>query len=226
MYKIGRYNPNLDNTDYLNKKVKFAYEKCKDFFGREPEKIEVNFVYSRNEMNKITGRQTPEWLVGVSGANGLAIFSPSLFSKVSTHPSKDFLPVLTHEVAHVFTNNLFGIKEPLWLKEGIAGYVAGQNIKINKNKLLELDQLHDRDGWDKHPNYPEAYSFTNYLIGNNGKAMLLRLIAKLDEKEGYQSFSVKFYEIFKKSLKSVYAGWAGHSLKRSPLLSIDRPKIV
>jgi len=207
--KIAKYEKKIDSKSDLDKVIGRAYEKCRKFFGEDIRDIKIYFCYSRKEFEKFVKRSTPEWLVGVSGSKEVVILSPSVFAKASNHPKSDFYPVLTHEVAHVFLNQLYGFNQPVWLREGIPGYIASQyKIReiVSKN-VQQLDALHGKNSWDKTNNYPQAFHFTKYLIDSFGKKKILTLISTLDTNESYEGFSLKLRKAVDMTIENVFNNW-------------------
>ena len=198
---ILNFNPQVDNKSDLESLVFNSYQKNQDFFGKKEINIEVSFLYKRKEMDEICGYKAPEWHVGFTKGNQISIFSPSVFEKASNHPQSDFLYVLVHEIAHIFTNEIFKFFYPKWLHEGIAGYVAEQYKIRPVGETNKFSDLHDKNGWNKFHNYPQAYSFTKYLIDKFGKDKILEFLNNLRKDIGsnnsYDEF-VKFFDNFLK----------------------------
>src|SRR3989344_4222308 len=115
--------------------IKKALKKVSDFFDDELPEIKINFIETREQMNKIWGRSTPEWVVAKTDEDGkIHIFKKEAFEKVSPHPKEDFSKVLTHEITHAYTKNKFGLTFPMWLNEGISYVVAEQDKKTGDKK--------------------------------------------------------------------------------------------
>lgn len=187
--KIVKYDPERNSLEELEKAVSLAYLANRDFFGEEVGGIEVNFLQTREEMDKIFGKETPNWMVGLGkNTRKIYIFAPSAYDKVSTHHISDFPLILTHEMAHVFDSAINGPYKnqyPKWLKEGIPGVVAKQyeRSRNKKIKVQPFKELTDLREWNKHPNYEQAFCFTKYLVDQFGKEAVLDLL-KLASQEG------------------------------------------
>lgn len=219
MLKIQKINRKVDDIKSLKSISLSAYKKSKLFFDDEPKVVNIFFVYSRDEMNKSVKKETPEWFVGGAGSDSVVIFSPTIFSKVSNHPKSDFLPVLTHEIAHIFTKSNFKFKYPIWLYEGIAGLVAEQ-YKLRpfyKKNIQDFNLLHDSENWQKNTNYPQAYSFTKYLFEKFGKTKCFELIESLEQTDTFQIFSDKVYLYFKVKFTTLEKEWKKMCLDKSIL---------
>ena len=208
--RVISYNADIDSLEELNKAIQESYLPCREFFGEDVEGIGVEFLYTRDEMDKIRGEKTQDWVVGCSrNKRTVTIFSPSVFDKVSPHPASDFLPVLAHEIAHVFEGVLFNLKYPRWLSEGLAGYIAQQyKLRVpDTKKIQDFSQIHDGNGWDKTNPYSQAYSFTAYLIENFGKEKMLNLLKSLTSTGHFDEFSGKFAEVYGQDFDVYQADW-------------------
>ena len=94
--------------------------------------VKINYVNTREEMNKILGRKTENWVVGSVKEDIIYIFYKKLFPIVSKqHTEEDFYPVLKHEIVHLFIHKAFG-KGSAWFDEGLACILAGQKKKLPK----------------------------------------------------------------------------------------------
>lgn len=209
MIIIKKIDAKIDKISAINKIASRAFKKCVAFFGVVPMDVGICLMYSRQEMNNSVKRETPEWFVGGAGNNSVAIFSPSVFSKVSSHPDSDFIPVLTHEIAHIFTKAITNAKEPLWLIEGISGYIAEQ-YKIRplyKKNIQNFAEIHDKTCWQKTTNYAQAYSFTKYLIDKLGKKNFLELVSRLDEKDSFDQFKNKVQANLNSDFQDLEKDW-------------------
>ena len=109
------FNPKIDSKNDLEKVVFDSYWKNQNFFGENKVNIEIKFIYEGSRMDEICGYKTENWQVGYANKNKIFIFSPTVFDKVSNHPRSDFEYVLTHEIAHLFTNEIFKFFYPKWL---------------------------------------------------------------------------------------------------------------
>lgn len=213
------YDPKNDSFKNLKNLVLTAYITNRNFFKKDPPLITITFVYTRAQMNTILHRDTKDWEVGCSynhkkQINQIAIFSPEVIETISNHTNTkiNFSLVLTHEIAHIFTNNIFGFYYPTWLYEGLAGYIAKQYTKVIKiQKISDFSFLHDKENWNKNINYPQAYLFTKYLIDyfTEKKCVnFFELISKtLNRYHTYQEFKNTFEKFFKVNFDNFSSEW-------------------
>ncbi|MBI4037296.1 hypothetical protein HY385_02635 [Candidatus Daviesbacteria bacterium] len=211
-WQIIDHDPAIDSLDELDSIIGPAYEKNKQFFGQAVSGIKFYFLYTRDQMDALVKHKNKGWVVGLTtGLDTIIMFSPSVFGKVFPHPKSNFPPVLTHEVAHVFTAMLFSSKFPTWLMEGVAGYPAEQfkNRKVETARTLNFSQIHDYEGWSQtsKDNYSPSFLFTQYLIEHYGKNKLFELLSSLEQKEPYPTFIEKFAQVYRTDLEACQKEW-------------------
>lgn len=192
-------DPEVDSEVEIKKSVLSAYEKNMLFFCRTlTNKLKIHILYSRAEMDGIMGFKTESWMVGGTPKDRtICIFSPKIFDKVSSHPISNFGPVLTHELTHIFTKELFSFYQPKWLHEGLAGHVAEQYKNKLPNKLSDFEKLHTKEDWWNDPKYTNASCFTTFLIEKFGKEQFLKFLKNLSENIEAQETFIAFTELFK-----------------------------
>jgi Peptidase of plants and bacteria len=211
------YDPKIDSIESLESSVLSSYGVNKKFFRKNAPLVTITFVYNRTQINTILHRETKDWEVGYAynhkdQINQIVIFSPEVMEAVSTHTKGDFILVLTHELAHIFTNNTFGFFYPIWLYEGLAGYVAKQYIKVEKiEKMTNFSLLHDKENWGKNINYSQAYIFTEYLMNKFTEEKMFQFfefISKnLDKHCSYQDFENAFERFFRMKFSKTVVEW-------------------
>ena len=205
------FDSKIDSKVELEKIVNRAYQKNKNFFGRDLTEIKINFLYQRSQMDEICKYKTEDWQVGLAGNKNIYIFSPSVFEKVSNHPNSDFFYTLTHEIAHLFSNEILGFAYPKWLNEGLAGYVAEQ-YKIHQVKKIDgFSNLHNKQDWKKFANYPQAFAFTKYLLDKFGKEKMLEFLGDLHKNFGccpsFKNFTEFFEKFFNFNFEKLVFSW-------------------
>ncbi len=191
----------------MKQKIKKAKAKVLKFFNNPKAKLNVNVIFlkTREEMDKVCKRKTEKWVVGNSLKNRIYIFHPDVFHKVSSHPKKEFSPVLVHEICHVYQQQNFKFNFPMWLNEGIAYVVANQTKK--KFKKSDIRRCHTFKEWEKNHQYNSSGSFVQYLIKKYGKNKLIMLMKSLKKYETKKSFNNKFKEVFNEDFDSVVVRW-------------------
>jgi len=125
------------------------------------------------------------------------------FEKESSHKYLEdtYAALVKHELAHVFTQVISKQKgsKPIWLWEGIAIYLSGQNnFKKNPEKLSGFLSFYD--GHDKVVYYESGFA-VEFLVKKYGKEKLLELIKRLKETNSEDEFAKLFKEIYEVELK-------------------------
>lgn len=174
-----------------------------EFFNLENFKDKINIKLFgdledfRNVINKLTNMEVPEWLCGFSFSKGDKeyIYTLSLdnYKKTLSHENDelvDLKKLIMHEIVHACNRKYLGDnKIPLWLKEGLALYLAKQDKYINKELNANCYELMN-----------DVVSYHNYLIVMNyalnkyGKEYILGL---LNDKEKAVKETFKLYEEIK-----------------------------
>lgn len=216
MYKILKYDPSVDNLHALKKFVDEAYKINKTFFNTDIDNLTITFLYKRAEMDELWHGTSPIWAVGRSYVNhvpgAVAIFSPSVFAKVSNHSTDEFPGVLAHEIAHMFLYHLYKFRSPMWLTEGLPGFIAGQRPgrHPSKREALKFSSIHSVKSWnnlDSHYRYPQAYLFTGFLITKFGKEELIKFVGSLPKSPTIRGFNKLFGDTFHRSFASSSKEW-------------------
>ncbi len=215
--EIKRCNPEVDNLEEITDYITRAYDANRQFFGQDVAIVKYVFLYSREEMDQCNGKKTKDNRVGVAWGDEVIIFSPSAFAKESCHSQKSFYPVLIHETSHVFISYLFGFRYPMWLAEGIPGYVAGQykgrDERTLKEGLHSFQNLHSLESWQQREGYSQAYSFTRYLFESLGKEKMLDLASRLGNEDSFRIFSKRFKETSGITLGEIKKAWISNIKK-------------
>ena len=162
-------------------------------------------------MDTLLGRKTEDWVVGIFNTKKgeVYVFSPAVYETASSHKAEDFPYTVAHEIAHVFTARLYDLKDPKWLREGLAEYVAKdfEVFKMKKGKVSNLKSQHTSEQWEEDHNYPQAFSFTKYLIERFGKGNFIKFYQVLGSEDYYEEFCKKFENFFSSSLANCKSDW-------------------
>lgn len=157
----------------------------KNFFSGEidlKKEIKVKLIDTRSEFDDAFGEKTENWMSGGVHRGVVVMFHPETLAIASTHSKKEFPQILTHEICHVVTNRM-NPKFSWWLSEGIAQYVARQNVAGNVSSS-DLDHFiseslftnKDYGDFINHDGYKIAYMVTERLIAEYGRDTVMQLL--------------------------------------------------
>ncbi len=163
------------------------YKKLISFFGVQPPKISIYFIYDRKKMDKHWGEKTGKWLVAMVDSKSIYvvyIFSPLVFEKLTSHKRDKIIPIITHETAHTFVSQI-NKRCFYWTNEGVCQFVENWKLdnKIDKkhwNWFRKNKILIDADiSWPKvidHQGYKISYHLVDYIIKKYGKEAVIKLL--------------------------------------------------
>ncbi|MDP2628465.1 MAG: hypothetical protein Q8P15_01050 [Nanoarchaeota archaeon] len=158
----------------------------------------IIFVDTRKEINKLKSRKTEKWVIGWSERNKIFLLNPKKYKKESNHKyfRKEFIALIKHELSHSF----FSMKtrrasyKPLWLNEGIAIFVSGQNkFKKKPEKFERVLSFYEEGGEGI---YKESGFLIELLLNKFGKAKLIKLIEDLEKINSRKEFEKLFKRIY------------------------------
>ncbi|MBN2095439.1 MAG: hypothetical protein JW727_05305 [Candidatus Aenigmarchaeota archaeon] len=170
------------------------------FFGIKWTKNRPNVlvVPDRRGFDLIFGRKTPGWSVGLAPGRDIYVLDHENYAKNSTHEySKEhYRALVKHELTHVFCRVVSG-KEmlyPFWLSEGLAMYLAGQNITrprpLKFKSFLKYYTLHNEEV------YAESGFAVELLLKKYGRRKILQLLKGLSGVASPKTFEELFAKIY------------------------------
>ncbi len=215
---IVTFNPLIDREKNIRTILSQAYTVNKKFFNEDSQPIYVTFVYDRKQLDQILHRSTFEWEVAFAYHHGdlknqIVIFSPEVIETISKNTKSYFSYLLTHEICHIFTDNILNFFYPRWLYEGLAGYVSKQYLKHKIiDKIVEFNLIHDKEGWALNANYSQAYWFTKFLMDKYGEKTMIDFMKdtlnKLNRYHDFNHFQTAFNTFFKENFLDVVISWS------------------
>jgi hypothetical protein len=182
--------------DYEKKLIVNSYNFNKDFAKIEIPKFDVKMVYSREELNKIWGDETLDYVSAFTKDDNIVIFSYGVFDKETKWSKEKFEEALIHEINHLFYQELRDDEyDPLWLSEGLATFMQHKKKKyeykekkiINKKILIQSFEEMTEDS------YQIFTLFVEFLILNYGEEKILDFINELKEGNNLENSFVKIY---------------------------------
>lgn len=184
--------------------LEWAEEISRDILGQY-DQIPIDMIFmDRNSIDQLSN------LEGVAGyysnfAKVMGVYihpedTEGILEELET-PLYSFQRRILHEYAHYATfrkrdeAELYGDSIPTWFIEGIAEYVANDetemNFDINQYKILPLESISLGDDWGQARRietadpYMQSYLTVNYLIEVYGKKIVVELIEKTNETDGF-----------------------------------------
>ncbi len=200
------------DKNILKHKVLKAFNDTSKFFKDNLAGATIYIFSSRKEFNRYIGEETETWIIAnASPNNEIAILSPVALQRDSIHSSREFLPVLKHEFAHLFVNKLANRKTvPKWLDEGLAQFVAKQykdaEYAVKKVENDFCKKLATKSDWNKRVDrqaYQVAALFVHFLIKKYSFQKVKELLFLLDKKYNYANFKKVFFKVYRISLSEV-----------------------
>ncbi|NUQ57744.1 MAG: hypothetical protein HUT38_04665 [Candidatus Paceibacter sp.] len=205
MKLIFRYK-NKDRNE-LEDLITEAYKDVSAQFQSELDDLCVRVHNNKKDFNKQIGRETESWHVASATKGEVDIMHFDAFEKETSHKKEDFLPILKHEITHLFIEKITRDKAvPKWLSEGLSSYVSKQYKNIKHPVYVEenfCEKLGTPAGWDKHSNY-YAYNtaalFVGFLAEKYSLNKLIELLSNINKNYFYPDFIKKFETVFGKTL--------------------------
>lgn len=158
----------------------------------------IFIVKDRRTINDLLGRETPGWLVGWSNEKDIYLLDKENFENESNHKfnPKEYDLLLKHELVHCFCNIFYPeLKRPLWLTEGLALFLSGQNKTQDIPKKLEhfIDYF---EAGGEHL-YDESGFAVEILVRKYGKDRLFQLLREIKRDHRKEDFERDFKDIFR-----------------------------
>jgi len=158
-------------------------------------------VPDRRTIDAFFGRSTESWIVGWADGVNVYVLCPENYEKESSqkYSIEDYRALIKHELCHLFvlkTCEASRNTAPLWIWEGTAIYVSGQN-KLKKplhefHKFLKLkDYSTDPKGL-----YYESGFAVGLLIEKYGKEKFLTMLKHLKNIESEEEFNRYFKKLY------------------------------
>lgn len=161
------------------------YAELIDFFGVQPPKIKLNFIYSRSEMDKHWGsKSTVSAMVDNKDPYLIYFFSPLVFEKITKLKINEILPIIVHEAAHTFVTEING-RCFSWINEGVCEF-ASEVVYKEKIERKNWEWFRHNNvfidteiGWGDlidHQGYNISSRLASYIIKRCGKNTVFDLL--------------------------------------------------
>ncbi len=192
--------------------------------------FEIRVHESRASFDNVLGRKTEEWEVGNTKGNIVEILSPNAFNRESSHKENEFLPILKHEICHIFYFSRFNASSPMWLNEGLCSFYCTPKTgkilfkKLEYLKTISLDNMHSSAEFrqiDSLIRYELAWALLNeivYKFGENKLNLFLKNLGDVNNKEAVQNvfketFSEEMPVFWNKFISKIEEGLINKSTK-------------
>lgn len=188
------------NDEWLEEIYKNSMSELNCFFqfGWTNNTPAIILVPNREAFDSLRGRKTAQWETGWTNQNNnIFLLDYKNLEKESDHKfsQKYYTSLLKHELTHCFVNviarNLF---KPLWLSEGIAVCLSGQNDLKNKPKKFS-NFLSYFDKYKQGLYYESGFAIA-FLIEKYGKEKMIELLKKSIRTSSKEDFAKLFYFIY------------------------------
>jgi len=183
----------------LEESYKAAMERLNNFFniGWIHNLPSVFVVEDRTTIDCLRNEKTEPWVVGWSDRRKVFLLSRE---KMKTESAREYSideynALLAHELCHLFFNSSTnGVRTPIWLNEGLSGYVSGDiQFKEKPKSFSSFLEFFNKDGAEV---YDESAFAIKVLIDAFGKEKILELLQKIKETSGNMTKG-KFDDLFK-----------------------------
>jgi len=162
-------------------------------------------VFQTKKYGLLTLLLNQKWYVGDNVGTDILMASPA-----DTGDEREYeadLAVAVHEMVHAY-NSLTNDKLPLWVNEGLANYIAGQDPGYYAFKLFFIPTIKEMKtnnpvAFANMGGYPLSYIYIEYLDKTYGWDGVLRFIQTND-----------FAGAFGADEKDVYNGWVRYVEER------------
>ncbi|HKL23690.1 MAG TPA: hypothetical protein VJ895_02970, partial [Candidatus Nanoarchaeia archaeon] len=159
----------------------------------------INFVYSPEEFVFFTGKNNFEkWFVGqTSHFNTIIIFSPSAVEKFTTHKKEEIIPIIAHEMAHLFYGNSGFVNLSLF-NEGISTFIKMKYLPEKINFNFQGDSYPIRTTKEFKDNYLAGYQLIKKIVSNKEKDKIFEFLRTVNGEDNDEILYEKFQKIFNK----------------------------
>ncbi len=173
-----------------------AFNYNTNFYKIKIPKFEIQFVYSRNEFDKMWGKKTLSFVSAFARDKKIIIFAHSIFDKSTIWKKEKFSEGLIHEINHLFYRELRNDEyDPLWLSEGLATFLQHHKKRFNYKKKLKIKKEILEESFENMTidSYQIYTLFVEFLIFKYGEREILNLIKRLKDGEKLNNIFLQKY---------------------------------
>jgi hypothetical protein len=189
---------------FLEEVYNKSMQELNDFYGINwiENRPKIVIVNDRKTIDSLHSRKTEDWLVGWADFGSTIYLLNSLNYKTEsnhTFKKESYSMLIKHELSHLFFGIL--IKQnyaPVWLNEGVAIYLSGQNkFKKEIQEFKTFLNYYDKGSCEV---YNESGFFVQMLVEKYGKEKFLKFLISLQKIKNRKEFDSLFFKTYKFSL--------------------------
>jgi hypothetical protein len=176
-----------------------AKTELEEFFQLDIKRNPPNLILvpDRVSFDSLMGRKTEDWLVGLYMHGNVYLLDSENYEKESNHQysEREYFALLKHELTHYYAGNLsHDSQTPVWLIEGIAVYLSGQNaFKQQPEKFSRFLEYFQKGGPGV---YAESGFVVEFLVRKYGKIKLLELLRHAKKADTTDKFTSLFESVY------------------------------
>ena len=191
---------NQQSLEDIEQKLETSYPGIQNFFGLNSDSKGKVIVYKtvgrfqKAYLGIILSLVYGDWASGAAYQDLVLVTSPE--NPGSLHTYEEILEIIVHEYIHtlVYRQNEMA---NIWLDEGIATYLAGQESKIPPNiPEFETMQAEDMNTFLENNGYAFSYKYIEFLERTYSSKQIIQLIK-----------TNSYEEVFGKSPLEIYNEW-------------------
>jgi hypothetical protein len=160
----------------------------------------IKIIPDRKTINLLLREKSENWFVAWADYhNTICLLDRKNYEKESCHKysKEEYIALLKHELAHLFINAFCRTNSeirPLWINEGLAIYLSGQNkLKKEIKKFSTFLEFYSTSGRGI---YHESGFAVEILIKKFGKAKMFKLLKSLQKIKSEKDFSKLFKLVY------------------------------
>jgi len=190
----------------ITSNIKKSEKKLELFFGIKTPKYRFVYLKSREEIDRLKGYKTENWVCGFTIGKTIYILHPEVIEKTSTCKVAEISSLFKHELAHIFYVEIArGEDRPLWLNEGLALHLGEQDMqRVDRIPLQKIEHYFDSADEEL---YYYSFSLVKYLINVYGKNKIIQLLKSIEPSITKKSFPKVVQRIYGKPLNRIIADY-------------------
>ena len=110
----------------------------------------------------------------------------------------------------IYLREIYKIKKPRWLIEGLADYISGKNFSnVKLKEIIDFGDLHNFNDFHKYNAYNQSGLFVKYLLDEFGKDKLFSLLSvPMHSNDDFGTFCKIFEEVYGFDFRDIVKNWS------------------